>query len=245
MPSIEITIEPPTPTSTREHRYDFKNHKSVNEFIMFQILIHSVHFFISVYVQKTSIDLCNDMVFLTIINTAIFYISVPFLVYEREQNYRSLNRKKSCTHSYSTCSPVYISSFLLPILLLFIFNYPPWSNYILSTKDIPHWSIELWCIFILNTIITVPIVCYNLRRSFKHGELLFHLFGYVCIIFFLFLPYIIHTDIHLHIHHWFLSFYLSLFSRYPTLISRIFHAICMGIMVHGIGMYSPDPIFER
>ena len=226
-----------------------KYRSQLHEYFIFQILLHSSHLLLSLYINKSALAICNDTVFLTIGATAIYYLSFPWMIWDRYQKkfYQKLERKpylKTCPCSIYTDSVLYLTSFCFSIIVLLVFDYPPWNKYVLSTRDIPHWNIELWGIFFLNTVLTLPVVVYNFRQAYLYEELSYHIAGFLVIIFFLFFPYLIHTSINIHLHHWFLFFYLSLFSRFPTRLSRSFHGMCMGVFVHGISLYSPDPIFE-
>ena len=231
-----------------DHRHNQATRTPLQEFLIFQLLLHTGHIVLSVTYNKRVIDLCNDTVFIAISATTIFFISFPWMIWNVYQQifYRKLERRprlKKCPYSLYSDSCLYLLCYLFPIVILIVLDFYPWNSYSVSTRDIPKWSLELWGIFVLNSIITIPIVCYNLRQSYLNGELRFHLLGYVLIVVFLFLPYLIHTRIHLHLHHWFISLYMSLFSRFPTRISRSFHAICMGIFIHGVSLYRPDPVF--
>lgn len=227
--SLEIIVDSPTRRTPRnnivnesvnvkepEHVMMEFPRSQLQEFVIFQILLHTSHLLLSWYINKSAVNICNDTVFLTISATAIYYLSFPWMIWDRYQQkfYQKLERKpylKTCPCSMYTDSVLYLTSFCFSIMVLLFFDYPPWNQYVLST-----WTLELWGIFVLNTVLTLPVVCYNFKQSYMYGELSYHLAGYLVIIFFLFFPYLIHTDINIPLHHWFLFFYLSLFSRFPV-----------------------------
>lgn len=51
-------------------------------------------------------------------------------------------------------------------------------------------------------------------------------------------------QLRLHLHHYQIFAYLALFTRFPTLFSRISAGVVIGCMMHGIAAYGVDSIFE-
>jgi len=83
----------------------------------------------------------------------------------------------------------------------------------------------------------------NLWMAWLHNEVWMHILGYVCF-FSLFVACFFSRVITVHVHHWVWSGSLACFSRFSSGFSRFFHAVCLGIFVHGVSFYGGDPIFS-
>ena len=204
------------------------------EYAFFMILLQTTHFLLGWIIIKPILEFYNDIYFLFAISTSLFFISFPPALIEADRV------KHLPLHTYS---PLYLLFYTIPLIILSA----PWdnigTNYVFSSTTIHQWGVVLWIIFVLNLCIFIPFIIKNLILAYQYNELRFHVGGY-CIASLLLFPAFVTQSINLHIHHWFFSAFFICFSRFPERPSRLFHAICLGIFIHGISFYGADTIFE-
>ncbi len=213
-------------------QYCTRTHHRLEEYFYFLGLIHVSHFIISLVSDKSAVDLLNDVVFLCVASTSLFFISFP----------NTLVEPRTKVAPWHTDSVVYVLSFLLPLFILVIgedFR----TDYVFSRRFIVGWSSKTWILFSVNIVLVFPFLGWNLWMAWLHNEVWMHILGYVCF-FSLFVACFFSRVITVHVHHWVWSGSLACFSRFSSGFSRFFHAVCLGIFVHGVSFYGGDPIFS-
>ena len=110
-------------------------------------------------------------------------------------------------------------------------------NNLSSRKD---WSDVAKVIYPISLSLTALVLLYHLHYTFSHYRNLFSLYLKAMILPLLLIgslytySNILSGSIIVHVHHWWLGYYVSFFTRYNTIISRISAAIFLGIAVEGI-----------
>ena len=174
----------------------------------------------------------NDIVFLTIHATSLFFVSFPLALVESQQKTKPLH----------TDTFAYLVVFGLSVGLLTV-HLEPNNNYVFSRKYIATWGAGTWGLFVLNVVVFLPVMGRNLWLAHFYRELKVHVAGYVIFVLLFVLAFTADGP-KVHLHHWVSSSFLMCFSRFCERESRLFHALCLGIFIHGITFFGPDPIFE-
>jgi len=211
----------------------FTHHwRLLEEFVLFQTVLHLAHIGITLSIQKSGALFLNDGLFLLMSGTALFFVSFPSVLVE--------NRKIKPLH---TDSVVYLLCYSLPITILSL--HLGLDRYVFSADIIQTWNARLWAFFVLNVCSFLPGAAWNLVLAHRYGELSIHLVGYFFFFTLLVCAFVSKSfPFRIHLHHWVISSCLMCFFRFAERSSRVFHGFFLGIFVHGISFFGADPIFE-
>jgi hypothetical protein len=124
-----------------------------------------------------------------------------------------------------------------------------------STSIQEQWTWATWLTIIVATLLVIALVVYHVLMAFKVRDYTKIKYGYkylatiiVMILFYVgsyIYLIIMFPIVQIHLHHWFIFWFLSMFAHFNTHTSIICQAICIGIFVQGASSYGiTDTIFD-
>ena len=103
--------------------------------------------------NKSADVILNELVFLGISTTTLFFISIPETLTQPPKN-----------KSFSTDSIPYLSTFFVSVAIMATRSRES-SNYVFSPEAVATWSSETWGLCVLNLVILWPFIGLNLRLA--------------------------------------------------------------------------------